>query len=352
MQFLVFAFLTSLIIVAISIPSVISIAKKLDLYDEPGERKLHTRRVPLLGGLAIFAATLISFLLWAAPFFEKSHLFILASLLILFFMGLRDDIMPLVPLVKISGQALAAFLVISFCHLHFTGLHGLFGIYTISPEAGIVITIFVILFLINAFNLIDGSDGLAAGLGFISATSFGVLFFMYNDLFMSTLSFALAGSLLGFLIYNFNPAKIFMGDTGSMTVGFILSILAIRFVELNKESVLRENVFAFSAPVIVLAILIIPVVDALRVFFLRLVKRRSPFSADRQHIHHKLLELGFSQKQVAIFLYLVNFLFILAAWIFRYRDPEYLFYVFIFSALGLTQLPWLILRIRRRRQIV
>ncbi len=350
--YLLYSFLTSLLIAVISIPSIIGIARKLDLYDEPGERKLHTRKVPLLGGLAIFAATLIAFSIWASPYFEQNNLFILAALFILFFMGLRDDIIPVKPVYKLIGQILAAYLVISFCDLRFTGMHGLFGIHTVSPTIGALITTFVILFLINSYNLIDGSDGLAAGLGLIASLSFGLLFYLYHDLFMAVLSFSLAGALIGFLFFNFQPAKIFMGDTGSMTVGFILSILAIRFVELNKSSSTLELFNHRSAPVVVLAILIIPTIDALRVFVLRILKRRSPFKADRLHIHHKLLELGFSQEQVALVLYSINVLFIIMSWLLRFENPTTLFYAFIFSALLLTQLPHFLLYYRKKRMIV
>lgn len=169
---------------------------------------------------------------------------------------------------------------------------------------------------------------------------------------MAVLSFTLAGALLGFLYYNFHPAKIFMGDTGSMTVGFILSILAIRFVELNKETGTADLFNHRSAPVIVLAIFIIPVIDALRVFTLRVLKKQSPFSADRRHIHHKLLELGYSQRQVALVLYGINFMYIFSVWVFRYKNPTLLFYLLIFSALLLTQFPQLMLRFRNKGGIV
>jgi len=347
---LLFAFLTALLISLFSIPSIIGVSNKLELFDEPGERKMHTSKIPFLGGLAIFAATLISFIIWAIPYFEQNQLIILASLCILFFMGLRDDILPIKPVIKILGQMAAAFLVISFCGLYISGLHGLFGIHTVSPVIAYVISTLVILFLINSFNLIDGLDGLAAGLAFIAALSFTYLFFCYEEYFMAVLSCSLAGALLGFLVYNFYPAKIFMGDTGSLTVGFILSILAIRFVELNKATVVEDLFNQRSAPVIVLAILIIPVVDAIRVFFLRLYKKRSPFSADRLHIHHKLLDLGFSERQVALVLYIVNLLYIFLAWFFRFEDSTFMFYVLIISALVMTQLPHLILKLRNARQ--
>lgn len=290
---------------------------------------------------------LIAFIIWAAPYFEQSQLFILAALFILFFVGLRDDIIPVRPAMKIFAQTMAAILVIEFCDLHFTGLHGLFGIHTVPPLLGAIISVLFILFLINAFNLIDGSDGLAAGIGLIASLSFGILFYLYSDFFMAVLSVTLAGALLGFLFYNFHPAKIFMGDTGSMTVGFILSILSIRFIELNKEAVQVDLFNHRSAPVIVLAILIIPAIDALRVFVMRLLQKRSPFSADRKHIHHLLLELGFDQKQLAFLLYLINLMFIFSAWFFRFIDPTFLFYSFIISALALVHLPGLILYLRR-----
>ncbi|TAH42770.1 MAG: undecaprenyl/decaprenyl-phosphate alpha-N-acetylglucosaminyl 1-phosphate transferase [Bacteroidetes bacterium] len=351
-SYLLFSFLTSLLVAVISIPSIIGIAQKLDLYDKPGERKLHISKVPLLGGLAIFAATLIAFSIWASPYFEQNHLFILASLFILFFMGLRDDIIPIRPAYKLIGQILAAYLVIHFCDLRFSGLHGFFGIHTVSHSVGAMMTTIIILFLINAFNLIDGSDGLAAGLGFIASVSFGILFFLYQDFFMAVLSFTLAGALLGFLFFNFHPARIFMGDTGSMTVGFIISILTIRFVELNKSASGLELFNHRSAPVAVLAILIIPAIDAFRVFVLRLLKGKSPFNADRLHIHHKLLELGFSQAQLALLLYAINVLFIGMSWFFRFENPTVLFYLFIFSALLLAQLPQIMLYCRKKKLIV
>lgn len=346
------SFISSLLIALLSIPSVIVIARKLELYDVPGERKMHSQKTPLLGGLAIFASTLLGFIFWAAPYFERFHLFILAALLILFFIGLRDDILPVKPVIKIFGQLIAAFLVIAFCDLRITGLHGLFGIHTVSVFTGSIVTLFVILFIINAFNLIDGLDGLAASLGLLASLSFGILFFNYQDMFMAVLSFTLAGALLGFLFYNFHPAKIFMGDTGSMTVGFVLSLLAIRFVELNKSTGLEQVFDHRSAPVFVLAVLIIPVMDAIRVFMLRLLKRRSPFSADRLHIHHQLLRLGFGQKQTAVSILALNMTYILFAWLFRNSDSGSVFYIFIISSLAILELPHLILNKRKNRLIV
>ncbi|MBK9541309.1 MAG: undecaprenyl/decaprenyl-phosphate alpha-N-acetylglucosaminyl 1-phosphate transferase [Bacteroidetes bacterium] len=347
MQPLLSAAITAFIIALASIPSLIRVAKKVELYDEPDERKLHPNRIPLLGGMAIFAATIFSFTFWAAGYFEQQHLFIVASLIILFFLGLRDDIMPLQPIAKIFGQAVAAMLVVLFCNIRLLGMHGLFGIHALPLWLLAFISILVILFIINAYNLIDGVDGLAGGLGIIASATFGILFYCYNDMLMAVLAFSLCGALIGFLIFNFHPAKIFMGDTGSMTIGFILAILSLRFVELTKSVQLMELFNSRSAPVMVLAILIIPIVDTLRVFTIRIVKRRSPFSPDRNHIHHKLLQLGLSSRQVTVCLYLVNILFISAAYFFRDHNSATVFYGMLANALLFTQLPHVLLKFKK-----
>ena len=342
---------TAFMISLASIPSLIRVAKKVELYDEPDERKLHPSNIPLLGGLAIFAATIFSFTFWAAGYFEQQHLFIVASLIILFFLGLRDDIMPLRPSAKIFGQAVAALLVVLFCNIRLLGMHGLFGLHALPVWVLVFVSVLVILFIINAYNLIDGVDGLAGGLGFIASAVFGVLFYQYNDLLMSVLAFSLCGALLGFLFFNFHPAKIFMGDTGSMTLGFILAILSLRFVEVSRSVQLPELFDSRSAPVMVLAILIIPVVDTLRVFTIRIIHKRSPFSPDRNHIHHKLLQLGLKPSWVTLTLYSVNLLFIAAAYVFRKQDPSLVFYLMLANALLFTQLPYLMLKFKKMRQI-
>ena len=215
----------------------------------------------------------------------------------------------------------------------------------------VFVSVLVILFIINAYNLIDGVDGLAGGLGFIASAVFGVLFYQYNDLLMAVLAFSLCGALLGFLFFNFHPAKIFMGDTGSMTLGFILAILSLRFVEVSRSVQLPELFDSRSAPVMVLAILIIPVVDTLRVFTIRIIHKRSPFSPDRNHIHHKLLQLGLKPALVTLTLYSVNLLFIAAAYVFRKQDPSLVFYLMLANALLFTQLPYLVLKFKKMRQI-
>lgn len=341
-----FCFLTSFLVAFASIPSIINIANRLSLYDEPNERKLHNDRIPLLGGISIFAASLFSFTIWAAPYFEPPHLFIIAALIIIFFFGLRDDIAPLAPLKKLAGQVIASIIVILYCDVRLQGLHGLFGIHALGWAASILWTLFAMLFIINAINLIDGIDGLASGLGIIASIVFGILFFVYGDWLMTVLAFALCGSLCGFIPYNFHKAKIFMGDTGSMITGFILAMFAIYFMELTRRIVVDNWFNYYATPVIVLSALIIPIVDMIRVFSIRLLKFQSPFSADRNHIHHRLLQIGFNQVQTCIILYTATILFIVAAWILRQQDALIVFYILVGSAFILVHLPhfWTMIR--------
>lgn len=346
------SFLISFFVALASIPSIIRIASKMQLFDEPNERKLHVKRTPLLGGVAVFAAMLFSFTISAAPYFEKQHVFIIASLILIFFFGLRDDIADLAPIKKLSGQILAAVIIIVFCDIRLTSLHGMFGIHHLNYFTSFVLTSIGFIFIVNSYNLIDGIDGLASGLGIIAAFTFALLFYRYNDGLMCILALALSGALVGFMPYNFYKAKIFLGDTGTMTIGFVLAIFSFRFVEISKLSAINQSFDYRSAPVVIFSIMVIPLIDTIRVFILRIFKKQSPFVADRNHIHHRLLALGLSVKQSCCLLYLVNILFILSAWYFRQIDSALFLYFLVFIALILTQLPMMILKYKKSHQII
>jgi UDP-GlcNAc:undecaprenyl-phosphate/decaprenyl-phosphate GlcNAc-1-phosphate transferase len=343
MIYVILCFITAAVICAGSVPSIIKLANRISIFDEPGERKLHSGKVPLLGGVAVFAATIFTLTIFAAPYFEKQHVFIITALLILFFFGFRDDILPLEPFRKIAGQALAAVIIIFYSDIRLAGLHGLFGIYTLPYGVSFIVTFLFILFIVNSYNLIDGIDGLAAGLGIISSFFFGCIYLYYDQPVMSITAFALCGSLCGFIPYNFYKAKIFIGDTGTMTIGFLLAIFSLKFLELMRTENGEEPFSYYYAPVILLSILIVPVIDTLRVFAIRLLQKKSPFRPDLNHIHHKLLQLGLSVPQAAIILMIVNLLFISAAWIFRNADPSLVFYYMTASAFLVSQIPVLLL---------
>jgi len=341
--------ITSFVISLMMTPVLIRIASERNIFDEPGERKLHTSRTPLLGGIAIFAGTMISFLFWSANYFEASQLFILTSLLILFAAGFIDDLRPLRPIIKLFLQVIATMITVFFAGVHISGLHGLGGIHILPGVYPEIITALFILGLVNAFNFIDGIDGLAAMVGIIASALFGILFISVNDGLSALLAFALCGSLVAFLYFNFSPAKIFMGDTGTLVTGFILALLAIKLTEVTRTNVSYFSWLNYqSAPVFALATLIIPVIDFVRVTSIRLMKGQSPIQADKNHIHHVLVSIGLNATQTTVVLVIVNLCFILTAYLFRFANPSSVFFGLISGGIILSQLPFIIQRVKNK----
>jgi UDP-GlcNAc:undecaprenyl-phosphate GlcNAc-1-phosphate transferase len=291
----IFAFLITLMV----IPVIILVAKKKKLYDEPDDkRKLHKQPIPSLGGLGMFVGFILSILLTLnfshdAPEFQ----FYIAAFLLIFFLGIKDDIMVLSPAKKFLGQLITAGILIYKADLLIDNMHGFLGFHTIPETASYLLTVFAIVVIINAFNLIDGVDGLAGGIGLISSLVFGIFFLVNGNVPYALLGFSFAGSLMAFLYYNFHPAKIFMGDTGSLMVGLINSILVIKFIQTGPTF---TSYPVLAAPAVGFGILLLPLMDTLRVFGIRILNGRSPFSPDRRHIHHLLLNRGFSHKEVTL----------------------------------------------------
>jgi UDP-GlcNAc:undecaprenyl-phosphate GlcNAc-1-phosphate transferase len=305
----------SFLITFFAIPVIIQVAKDKKLYDEPDERKVHKTVIPTLGGLGIFAGFVIA-LLVGTPYGVAQELqYFMAAAVVIFFLGMKDDIMVLSASKKFIGQLIAAGILIKFGGVQINNMHGFLNIYEIPHFAGIILSVFTIIVITNSFNLIDGVDGLAGSLGFLTTLIFGVYFYSIHEMQYAVMAFALAGSLISFLIYNFSPAKIFMGDTGSLLLGLVNSILVIKFINTSE---LPANPFPLqAAPAIGFAILMIPLFDTLRVFGLRILDRRSPFSPDRNHVHHFLLDLGFSHKKITFLCVTVNIIFILGAYALR-----------------------------------
>ncbi len=342
MKELILPILTSFIMVLLSTPSFIKIAHVKHLFDDPSDdRKIHTRKVPLMGGMMIFAGTLFSFLLWL-PVNEMGVIkYLVPSLLIMFFVGMKDDIIGTAPVKKLAAHLFVAFIMVLMADVRLTSLHGLFGVREIPEWAGIMLSVFTYIVVINAFNLIDGVDGLAAGIGLIAATVFGFWFYFAGDWTYAVLSFSLAGSLLGFLRFNFNPAKIFMGDSGSLTIGFLFAVLAIEMVEYDAQD-LPITIAKISKPILAMCILVYPLIDTIRVFTLRALKGISPFTADRNHIHHRLIDLGLSHKQTVLIIYLFTLLVIGATVLAQQFNPTYSFLVIIASVILIIQIPFFI----------
>ena len=295
---IIFSLITAFLITYVAIPKVIFFAEKLRLLDEAGIRASHKGSVPIFGGIAIFTGIIFSLLFWADI---ENIQYLLVSILIVFFVGVIDDLLVLSPFKKIVGQVIAISIIIFFGDLQIDNMHGVLGVYDLPIWIGTLFTIFVVIVITNAYNLIDGVDGLAGGIGVISSFSFGVIALLMGQSDMAIVAFTLMGALLAFLKYNLYPAKIFMGDTGSLVVGLILSILAINIIRygLVAETIKLPN----KGPLLAIAILAIPLFDSLRVFVVRVFKRKHPLSPGREHIHHTLLDLGFGHKKTSFILY-------------------------------------------------
>jgi len=297
-------FLTAFTISYLTIPSIIYISKRKRLFDVPNGRSSHKSPTPRTGGVAIFLGFVISFLMWDTYVDFLQIKYILISLVLLFSAGLKDDLIGLSVDKKFFIQLGIGFLI-AFGGIRLTGFHGVFGIEEIPIVFQYLFTIVVVVGITNAYNLIDGIDGLAGGIGLIAALTLGSFLYLMGDVLFALMSFTLAGSLIAFLCFNFQPAKIFMGDTGSLILGFLLSVLAIRFIEFNYSPA-NSFVVMESAPAFAMSILFIPIFDTLRVFTVRILKGQSPFRPDQRHIHHILLSIGMTHAKAAITLYCAN----------------------------------------------
>ncbi len=336
-----FGCITAFLITFLAIPSIIKVAIIKNLIDEPGERKSHKSSIPTLGGLAIFAGVVFSFTFWSAGFDNLMTQYIIAAIIVLFFVGIKDDIVELTARKKFAGQLISAIIIVLFANIRLTSMYGIFGVYEVPYWFSILFSIFTILVIINSYNLIDGIDGLAGGIGTIAAFTFGLWFYNYNEITLCILAFTLFASLLAFLVYNFSPATIFMGDTGSLIVGLILAALTVSFIELSFSS--PPYAFPFrSSPAMAVAILIIPLVDTFRVFVVRLLNGKSPFKADRNHLHHQLLDLGMSHRLACVILFGINLFFIFIALVLRDISSLTLLMILVIMAIALSISPFLI----------
>lgn len=306
-----FAFLTALIVSSFSIPQIISIARLKKLYDEPNYRKLHRNNIPTLGGIAILFGYFFSMSFWT-NFSYCLHLqYVVTACIIIAVIGIKDDIVGLSPIMKLIGQLLAATVLVIWGELKIISWFNIFGVTVLPPLISIGFSLFTIIVIINAFNFIDGIDGLAASLGIISSVTFGTYFYFFDTNYQhAILAFTLTGALLGFLYFNKSPAKIFMGDTGSMLIGLIMAMLAIEFINLNIHHHIK-TIRHTSAPALAMSIIFIPLYDVIRVIFLRLIKGHSPFKPDKNHLHHLLLNLGLSHMKATAVLVLFQ-LFLIA----------------------------------------
>ena len=343
----VLSFITSFTLTYFAIPPIINIAISKNLCDEPGERRSHTVSIPTLGGIAIFAGLLFSIIMWT-PFDVFGDLqYILCAFIILFLIGAKDDIAPVSPVKKLIGQILAAAILVFKSNILLTSMYGIFGINELYEWASILLSIFTILVIINAFNLIDGINGLSGSIGTLISITLGTWFLLMKRIDLAIVAYSLAGAVIAFLKYNFSPAKIFMGDTGALIIGLTCSILIIEFIELHQ--VVEGSPYAFTAvPAVAVGIMILPLFDTLRVFIMRAAKGKSPLYPDRSHIHHLMLDYGFSHMQATGLLVFVNILFILLVIALQGIGSFNLIILILALATGLTALLYYSVDRRKR----
>jgi UDP-GlcNAc:undecaprenyl-phosphate/decaprenyl-phosphate GlcNAc-1-phosphate transferase len=302
----------SFVITFLAVPAVIRVADEKGLFDVPDSRKLHTKAIASLGGVGIFIGFFLSLLLFIPTQQNPEFQFLMAAALLTFFLGIKDDILVLSASKKFIGQVAAAAIVIHLGNIRIDSMHGFMGIYDLPEIISYMVSYMTIIVIVNAFNLIDGVDGLAGSLGILTTAVFGTYFFMAGLPAYAMLAFSLTGAISAFLVFNYHPAKIFMGDSGSLLLGLMNAILVIKFITIADSS---AGSFPLTSSVAIgFSILMIPLLDTLRVFSIRIAKGRSPFSPDRNHIHHLLLDRGLNHSQVTHVCLVMNICFIALAY--------------------------------------
>ncbi len=326
----------SFIISFLAIPVVLQIAELKKLYDIPDERKVHSHKVTSLGGVGIFGGFLLAALLSIQGYLNPEFQYFFAAALVIFFLGFKDDLIVLSASKKFIGQVVAASIIIHLGGIKLDSMHGLFGFDQLPEAFALALTYLTIIVVINSFNLIDGIDGLAASLGIMTMLIFGTYFYMVGFQAYALLAYSLAGSLIAFLIFNHHPAKIFMGDSGSLMIGMVNSILVIKFINVASDPAIAIPIESTAA--VGFSILIVPLLDTLRVFAVRIGKGCSPFTPDRNHVHHLLMSWGFGHAAITLLCVGINIGFVILAYSLRSIGPTYLLLIMLslsFAGFGL-----------------
>jgi UDP-N-acetylmuramyl pentapeptide phosphotransferase/UDP-N-acetylglucosamine-1-phosphate transferase len=323
------SFIAALIIGFFSIPKVVKVAVKKDLVAKPNHRTSHTGRIPNVGGISIFISFILAFLIASDFRLDNKMQFLVFTVLVLFFVGLYDDIMIISARRKLWGELAGIAGMIVLGNIRLTNLHGFFGVHELTYLSSTLLTFFVTVVIINAINLIDGIDGLASGVGMIVSLFFGIYFHLTGDRQLSMVAFCLLGALVPFFIYNVfaKRSKIFMGDAGALVLGVILSALTISFNESNILVTAPYHVI--NAPMVSICVLVLPMFDTIRVFTIRLYNKKSPFSPDKNHLHHMFLALGYNHKQATGILLLINVIYI-GIGLLCQNTPKFFFFTIVF----------------------
>ena len=314
----------------------------------PSIRRSHRKNVPLLGGLAIYSSlvlTITMIIQYVIVTIGKEYIIQIYYLgiasSILLFVGLIDDTYGLKPRIKLSFQLLASYLLICITdRLMINSMYGLFGVFELHPVISCALSMFTFIVFVNMFNLVDGIDGLASGISILAFTFFIIISFLSDNYVSLILSIAGFGSLLPFLYYNvFSVKKVFLGDNGSLLLGTLLIYLTLDFLSFNTMDIL---LITNNKILILMSLFSYPLVDTIRIFTVRILRKKSPFSADKNHIHHHLLRLGFSHKKASTFVVIYTFSITNFSLLFMKQNINFSFVILLILAVIIVCLPTLL----------
>ncbi len=290
------------------IPKIIYMVNHHNLNEKPGHRSSHTKATPSMGGLAFFVAMILNLFLLKNIDVDTIGLNLAAALTIIFIIGLKDDLTVTTPKARILIEILAVLIIFSHSGFHCFSFDGFLGVNELPHIIIDVFHLFIILAIINAYNLIDGVDGLASTVGITIFSMFGLIFFSIGLYYYTILCLGIISMLAAFLRYNFShDKKIFMGDTGSLLIGFLMAFLSLKFLTLQPETLLVLNIKPENKLFVLAALLVVPLFDLLRVVAVRIMHKENPFKADKNHVHHILLEMGWPHYKIALVLGLLNY---------------------------------------------
>ncbi|MEA1786442.1 MraY family glycosyltransferase [Arenibacter sp. GZD96] len=309
----IFVFLGSFLLTYLTIPKIIGVVEYKRLMDDPNHRSSHNLKTPTLGGVAFFYTLIFAlFFIKGRDTFDEA-MYIIPGLTILFIVGLKDDLVVLSPGAKLIAQTLAVSFILVNPSFTIYSLNGFLNINEIPYYLYLCIAGFMMITIINSYNLIDGIDGLASIVGIVIMVIYTTIFYLTEEYFYALISITMNASLMAFLGFNLSSdKKIFMGDTGSLIVGFIISILTLKFLALKPHAYTDLPFLLENAPLIAISILIVPLFDTARVFTIRIANKRGPFSPDRNHTHHVLIDYwGLSHKQASFIIGCFNLLFVI-----------------------------------------
>lgn len=304
----VFVFLLSFSVAYFALPSVIYVVKQKNLMDSPNERSSHKEKTPTLGGISFFVSIVFTLMVFRPFDIDQVGINILSGVGVLFFVGLKDDLVGVKPSTKIIGQIIATLMLFFSTDLKITTLDGFLNITDIPYWTSVFISCAIVMAIVNSYNLIDGINGSASMVGMVIFSGFAYVFYDAEMYYYFLLSILCIGFLLAFLRYNLsNKKRVFMGDTGSMIVGFILAVLAIKFFALDTTSLESAIINPVNKVWVLLSIIFIPFFDTTRVFTTRIIRHGKPFKADRSHIHHVFIDyLKLSHAKASILLASIN----------------------------------------------